>query len=425
MNRAGYAICLYLLTPLIFLYLLIRGIKSPDYRHRWSERFGLTKLRQTDLHIHSVSMGETLAAIPLIKGIQKAHPHIRITITTSSPTGSHEVQKAFKNDLATGLIQHCYLPFDFTFSIKRFLKQVSPRLILIMETELWPNLIHYANKQGAKVMLVNGRLSEKSANQYHKWQKVSIPMLKQLDTLIAQTPIEAKRFQQLSVDNDKIQVCGNLKFDLNIPDSIKQQGHDLRVKWQTLTVPTWLAGSVHPGEFDAIISAHQQLLTIMPNALLIMVPRHPEQFAAAANKLTARGMTFISKSSNQLPSLDTQVILGDTMGELLALYGAADQAFIGGTLIESGGHNPLEPAAMGLPVFSGPNHWDFQEITELLKNAGNLNVIDNANELSHAIIEKFQQHELWQQAHNAGLQVMTNNRGALQKQLTIILDKIN
>ena len=425
MNRLGYSFLLYLLSPLILCYLAFRGIKSPDYRQRWSERFGFKKLQKTDLHIHSVSMGETLAAVPLIRGVLAENSALTVTITTTSPTGSAEVKKAFKNELQNGRVQHCYLPFDISFCIKRFLKQVSPRHCIIMETELWPNLIHYANKKNIKVMLANGRLSQKSAAQYHKWKYISFPMLQKLSAIAVQTLIEAKRFEMLGVDPQKLHICGNLKFDLTISEQTKAKGIALREKWQKLNSPIWIAGSVHPGEFESIILAHKALLIHSPNALFIMIPRHPEQFKTAGDKLTSMGMNFIRLSDGESVSSEIQVVLGDTMGELLTLYGAADQAFIGGTLVKNGGHNPLEPAAMGLPVYSGPHYWNFDEITGLLKDAGNLKVVNDDAQLALQLIAQFDDQNEWQISHKAGLKVVENNRGALQKQLTLAFDLIN
>ncbi|RTR38260.1 3-deoxy-D-manno-octulosonic acid transferase [Shewanella canadensis] len=414
MNRFIYSILLYLLFPLLVIYLAVRAIKSPDYRGRWGERFGLTSLKGSDLLIHSVSMGETLAAIPLIRAIQQAHPRLTITVTTTSPTGSAEVIKAFGDS-----VQHCYLPFDLPFSVRRFLKQVNPQYCIIMETELWPNLIHQASRCGIKLMLANARLSEKSASQYQKQITLSQPMLQSLDSIAAQSQQAADRFIALGVSADRVEVCGSLKFDLTIADDKREQAKALRQQWRSVTCPVWIAGSVHPGEFDAILAAHRHLLTIAPDALLIMVPRHPEKFDAAASKISDAGFTLARRSLKEGVDGATQVLLGDTMGELLTFYGAADQAFVGGTLIENGGHNPLEPAALGLPVFVGPHHWDFAEITGLLNEAGALQVISSAEELATALVRNFEDKSAYQVASKAGLRVVEANKGALQKQFSL------
>ena len=411
MNRFLYSTILYLLSPLLIVYLAFRAIKSPDYRGRWGERFGLTRLKSTDVLVHSVSMGETLAAIPLIRLIMQSHPELSITVTTTSPTGSAEVRKAFGDS-----VQHCYLPFDLPWCVERFLRQVSPKSCIIMETELWPNLVALAAKRGVRLMLANARLSAKSAAQYAKRPKLSRSMLQRLDVIAVQTRVEAQRFIELGVSPDRVTVCGSLKFDLSITPERLANAKLLRQTWGRKTSPIWVAGSVHPGEFDAMLIAHRQLLAQWPDALLIIAPRHPEQFSAVAEVVASQGFELIRRSGNLPVTATTQVLVGDTMGELLTFYGAADQAFVGGTLINNGGHNPLEPVAMGVPVMVGPNHWDFAQITQMLADAGGLRVVASADELAANLIEYFAKPELRQQAVNAGLAVVEANRGALQQQ---------
>lgn len=414
MNRFLYSTILYLLSPLLIVYLAFRAIKSPDYRGRWGERFGLTRLKSTDVLVHSVSMGETLAAIPLIRLIMQSHPELSITVTTTSPTGSAEVRKAFGDS-----VQHCYLPFDLPWCVGRFLRQVSPKSCIIMETELWPNLVALAAKRGVRLMLANARLSAKSAAQYAKRPKLSRPMLQRLDVIAVQTQVEAQRFIELGVSQDRVTVCGSLKFDLSITPERLANAKQLRQAWGRETSPIWVAGSVHPGEFDAMLTAHRQLLAQWPDALLIIAPRHPEQFSAVAEFVASQGFESVRRSGNFPVTATTQVLVGDTMGELLTFYGAADQAFVGGTLINNGGHNPLEPVAMGVPVMVGPNHWDFAQITQMLADAGGLRVVASADELAANLIEYFAKPELRLQAVNAGLAVVEANRGALQQQFLL------
>lgn len=414
MNRFLYSTILYLLSPLLIVYLAFRAIKSPDYRGRWGERFGLTRLKSTDLLIHSVSMGETLAAIPLIRLIMQSHPELSITVTTTSPTGSAEVRKAFGDS-----VQHCYLPFDLPWCVRRFLRQVSPKWCVIMETELWPNLVAVAAKRGVRLMLANARLSAKSAAQYAKHPTLNRPMLQRLDVIAVQTQVEAQRFIELGVSPDRVTVCGSLKFDLSITPERLANAKQLRQAWGRETSPIWVAGSVHPGEFDAMLTAHRQLLAQWPDALMIIAPRHPEQFSAVAEVVASQGFESVRRSGNFPVTATTQVLVGDTMGELLTFYGAADQAFVGGTLIANGGHNPLEPVAMGVPVMVGPNHWDFAQITQMLADAGGLRIVASADELAANLIAYFAKPELRQQAANAGLAVVEANRGALQRQFAL------
>lgn len=415
MNRNLYSIVLYLISPLLLVYLAVRAFKSADYRGRWGERFGLKKLTQTDILVHSVSMGETLAAVPLIKQLQQSHPQLSITITTTSPTGSAEVKKAFADT-----VQHCYLPFDLAWCARRFVKQVAPNYSIIMETELWPNLIHYLKKSNSQVLLANARLSQKSASSYQKNYRLSLPMLQLLDGVAAQSEAAKQRFVDLGVAPERVSVCGSLKFDITIDQQRLDAASLLRQQWHAQDRPVWVAGSVHPGEFAALITAHKQLLSQYPKALMVLVPRHPEQFDNAAEAVQNAGLVLARRSQQQPVSTETQVVLGDTMGELLTFYGAADQAFVGGSLIVHGGHNPLEPAAMGLPVMMGPNYRDFIEISELLQSAGGLTVVDDADALAAHLIELFVNSEVYEQASVAAKSVVAKNRGSLAKQLAVI-----
>lgn len=420
MNRFFYSVSLFFLSPLVVLYLAFRAFKSPDYRGRWSERFGLAVINPSDLLIHTVSMGETLAAVPLIRLIRQSHPELLITVTTTTPTGSAEVIKAFGDEIKAGRMQHCYLPFDIAWCVKRFLRQLSPQWCIIMETELWPNLLHFAKKRGVKLMLANARLSAKSAAKYQKQVKLTLPMMASLDCVAVQTAIEGERFVTLGVDCQKVTVCGSVKFDLTIaPERLAAANH-LRTKWGRAQSPIWVAGSVHPGEFEHMLRAHKALLEFWPDALLILVPRHPEQFEAAANQVLQHGLHLTRRSQGVDVTAKTQVLLGDTMGELLTLYGIGDQAFVGGTLVENGGHNPLEPAAMGLSVIMGPHRWNFAEIASLLEEAGALTPLASASDLVTVLTQQFEDGAALTLAQSAGMAVVEANRGALKRQFSLV-----
>ncbi|WP_417762479.1 lipid IV(A) 3-deoxy-D-manno-octulosonic acid transferase [Shewanella sp.] len=413
MNRICYSFLLYLLTPILLIYLTIRAIKSADYRGRWGERFGLTRLKSTDILLHSVSMGETQAAIPFIKALQQHYPQFSITVTTTSPTGSQLVQKALGDR-----VQHCYLPFDLPWCIRRFLRQVQPKLLIVMETELWPNLLHQAKQHGTQIVLANARLSAKSAAGYQKWAKLSGPMLQQLDAIAVQTAEEAERFKALGVAADKVQVCGSLKFDLSVDNAQLAPYLALKQQWQRSVV--WVAGSVHPGEFTAVLECHQQILQRWPDALLLMVPRHPEQFDNAATAINEAGLHAVRRSAQQPVIETTQVLLGDTMGEMLGWYACGDVAFVGGSLIVMGGHNPLEPAALGLPILQGPNYRDFLEISQTLQQQGAMQIVADGAELAAAVIALLSHPEQKAQAGKAGLAVVERNRGTLKRQFAVV-----
>ncbi len=396
------------------MYLAVRAIKHSGYRHRWSERFGMTELRPTQLLIHTASMGETLAAVPLIRTILARNPNFTVTITSSSPTGSSEVLKAFGDK-----VQHCYLPVDLPICIKRFIKQVRPAYCIILETELWPNLLHYAHRQGTKVMLANARLSSKSAEKYHKWQNLVNPMLNCLTLVAVQTETEASRFIALGLDKIKISTCGSLKFDVTISDQLITKGQEIRQSWGKDHAPVWVAGSVHPGEFEAVIDAHLELIKVVPDALLIMVPRHPEKFDAAAQLLASKKVKFVRRSNGQTVTGTTQVLLGDTMGELLQFYAVGDQAYVGGSLIEHGGQNPIEAAAIGLKLLMGPSQYNFTDICGLLRDAHALDVVNDSNELAQVLINDVSHPQALEVQQQSAMVVVQNNQGAVSRQYAV------
>ncbi|WP_133405245.1 lipid IV(A) 3-deoxy-D-manno-octulosonic acid transferase [Parashewanella tropica] len=415
MNRFWYSALLYLLSPLLISYLAVRAIKSRDYRSRWSERFGWHKVQPTDVLFHTASMGETQAAIPLIQSIIDTYPEHRVTITTTSPTGSALVNKAFGDK-----VQHCYLPMDFACATQRFVNRLSPKLVVILETELWPNLLHYSQKQGAKVILANARLSESSFAKYQKYPALTEPMLKSLDYIGVQTEAEQQRFIQLGVEATKTEVTGSLKFDLKISDAILEEGKKQRAQWQRDASPIWVAASVHPGEFDAVLEAHQQLLKTHPSALLIMVPRHPEQFDTAAKRIEAHQLTIARRSQQDAVTASTQVLLGDTMGEMLKFFACGDQAFIGGSFIEHGGQNPLEAAAMGLAVLMGASRYNFTDICQMLTSVNSMISVDSSSALAQSLIENINQPSELSKRQQAAKDCVAANRGALLKHQAII-----
>ncbi len=374
----------------------------------------MTKLHPTQLLIHTASMGETLAAVPLIRIILANNPSFTVTITSSSPTGSAEVIKAFGNT-----VQHCYLPVDLPFCIKRFIKQVRPEYCIILETELWPNLLHYTHIQGAKMMLANARLSSKSAEKYHKWQALVNPMLNCLTHVAVQTETEANRFIELGLDKDKITTCGSLKFDVTISDELIKKGLDIRHSWGRKDSPVWIAGSVHPGEFEAIIDAHITLLETAPNALLVMVPRHPEKFDFAAQSLESKNVNFVRRSSDRSVTEETQVLLGDTMGELLQFYAVGDHAFVGGSFIEHGGQNPIEAAAIGLKLLMGPSQYNFTDICELLTHANALEMVHNRDELAQVLVRDVNNLQELEAQQQSAKTVVRNNQGAVARQYAV------
>ncbi len=364
MLRWFYSFGLYLATPFILLRLLWRSRKLPAYRQRWVERFGFFKIpaeKRNGLWLHTVSVGEFLAARPLIKAFMLRNPNVPIVITTTTPTGSEQVRKHF----TAQDVFHVYAPYDMPGAVQRFLHRVQPRLTLIMETELWPNMLQCAKRKKSRVVVINARLSERSALGYRKISALVKEMLSQVDVMCCQERDTANRFESLGLSSEKVSVTGNLKYDLQVSDSVLEQGKILRLQFG-LARPVWIAGSTHRGEDQILLDAHKKLLSVRPDALLLLVPRHPERFDEVAELSSSNGFSFSRRSENFSGVSRAQVAIVDSVGELLPMYSSADVAFVAGSLIPRGGHNPIEPAAVGIPILTGPHYFNFQRVYENL-----------------------------------------------------------
>ena len=424
MNRTLYSCLFYLALPLVALRLWLRARKAPAYAKRVSERFsyGLPLLKPGGIWVHAVSVGESIAAAPMIRGLLERHPQLPITVTCMTPTGSERIQALFANEPR---IQHCYLPYDFPCAAKRFLDRVQPRLAVIMETELWPNHIHQCAKRGIPVVLANARLSARSAKGYARFAKLTAPMLAEMSLFAVQTATEAERFRSLGARAETVEVTGSIKFDLTIDPQLLARAAALREQWQASERPVWIAASTHEGEDEVVLAAHRQLLASYPNALLILVPRHPERFNTMFELCQQQGFATVRRSSGAPVNAQTSVLLGDTMGELLFLYALADSAFVGGSLVPNGGHNLLEPAALAKPVISGPHLFNFLEIAAMMREAGALREVEDAEGLAEAVRQLFELPQDAQKMAQAGLKVMQGNQGALKRLLDGIDRLIN
>ena len=342
------------------------------------------------------------------------YPTLPITVTCMTPTGSERIQALFANEPR---IQHCYLPYDLPCAAARFLDRARPKLAVIMETELWPNHIHQCAKRGIPVALANARLSERSAKGYGRFHKLTRPMLAEMSLFAVQTEAEAQRLRNLGARTETVQVTGSIKFDLTIDPQLLERASQLRGQWQALERPVWIAASTHDGEDEVVLAAHRQLLATHPDALLILVPRHPERFNSVYGLCLQQGFATVRRSSGDAVNANTSVLLGDTMGELLFLYALADSAFVGGSLVPNGGHNLLEPAALAKPVLSGPHLFNFLEIAAQLRSAGALQEVEDAEGLAVAVQRLFELPRDAQRMAEAGLNVMRTNQGALQRLL--------
>ncbi len=420
MARRFYTFFFYLITPLILLRLLYRAIKAPAYRYRVLERFGIFKAPsfQNCIWVHAVSVGETLAAVPLIKQLQQNYPDTTIVITTMTPTGSERVRAAFSDS-----VFHVYAPYDLPGSINRFLQKINPRLLLIMETELWPNTLQGCKNHSVPVLLANARLSEKSAAGYRRFSGLTQPMLMNISKIVAQTSADGERFIQLGLPKEQLQVSGSIKFDVAISDELKNTSSKLREQWcgESERIIA-IAASTHEGEDEIIFNAFNNAQKAIPNLLLLLVPRHPERFDSVFGQAEKKGFAVQRRSAMSDLDIATQVIVGDTMGELFMLYGVADFAFVGGSLVNTGGHNMLEPAAWGIPIITGESDFNFLEISRLLQQENALCKVADTSELAEKFIEWSGNEVLRNELGHNALQVVEANRGALKKLLSAVAE---
>jgi len=416
MNRLTYSLLLYLSSPLILLRLLWRSLRAPAYRQRWRERFGLYRGRSPEVTVwlHAVSVGEFIAAIPLIRALKDEVPAGQILVTTMTPTGSARVQETFGAE-----VQHCYLPYDLPGAVSRFLHHFNPSMAIVMETEIWPNLFHGCGRQHISLLLANVRLSQRSLEGYQRWAgQLTAEALRHVQWAGVQSEADRKRLVELGAERQKVAVTGSIKFDLTLPQEIQQQGEQLR-KIVAGERPVWIAASTREGEEQYVLEAHQQLLQQLPDLLLVLVPRHPERFSSVARQIESAGFELVRRSDPH-PSPPPErgrgvVYLGDTMGEMLLLYAAADIAYVGGSLVPTGSHNMLEPAALGKPVLFGPHRFNFAEISQLLMDQGAAQEVTSAAELAVAVVELLQQPEKCRRQGLQGQRVVEQNRGALDR----------
>lgn len=402
--------------PWILVRLWRRSKNYQDFKRQLKQRLGFYDLNfafDKSIWIHSVSVGETLAAIPLVKKLMEEFPELPIIMTTMTVTGAERVKAAFGDK-----VTHLFIPYDLPDAVNRFLNVIRPKIAIIMETELWPNLIAACRAKRIPLSLINARLSEKSAKGYAKIASLTKEMLQSFNIIASQGYADSKRFIALGANKENVIVTGNIKFDLQLPEALKEKSERLRQELGQERY-VWLAASTHEGEEEIILKAHQLLCEKIPNALLILVPRHPERFDAMYRLSSA---TFKCQRHSQHESIkpDTQVYLGDTMGELLLMYGACDIAFVAGSLIPKGGHNMLEPAALGKPIIMGTSLYNFAEISQMFLQANALTLIQNAEELGKLLIELGQNTQKQKQLGENALAVMKQNRGALSKQVGLL-----
>ncbi len=416
--RSLYTLIFYLCLPLVLMRLWWRSRSAPAYAQRWRERFGFVPARSTHqpaIWVHAVSVGETLAALPLIKALQQRYPNHDLVVTTTTPTGSERVRAA----LGTS-VYHVYAPYDLPDCLGRFLRRVQPQLALIMETELWPNTIAACHRRNIPIVVANARLSEKSARGYGRFAGLTRSMLRQVNAVAAQHQDDGERFIELGLPRAALTVTGSIKFDLTLDDAVRDRAASIRHNWLGQTArPVLLAASTHQGEDTLLLQAYEHMVNDQPGLLLVLVPRHPERFDQVVEESGKRFRVQRHSSGEPIAS-DTQVVVGDTMGELLALLGASDLVFMGGTWVPNGGHNLIEPAAWAKPIFSGSSLFNFAEVSRLLLEADALQIVETPEQLAAVVIEALSFPEQMQRMGQAGKQVADANRGALQRLLAVI-----
>ncbi|EKO3652958.1 lipid IV(A) 3-deoxy-D-manno-octulosonic acid transferase [bacterium 19MO02SH05] len=411
-----YSTLLLLAAPFMLYSLYKSKPGKPPFGRRWREHFGrVAKLNATSppIWIHAVSVGESIAAIPIIHGIKQRDPHQSIVVTTTTSTGAQQIAKL------GDLVEHRYMPLDFSGCVRRFLNTVRPSQLLIIETELWPNTLRCVAQRSIPITVINARLSERSCQRYQKFQRFFDQLASHITKLLCQYSSDAERFLRLGVAKEKVLVTGSIKFDLNINQDVIQAGEQLR-KQLGQHRPIWIAASTHKGEDELCLAAHQQVLTTYPEALLILVPRHPERFDSVAELCLSQGFTLSRRT--EAGNKHSQVYLGDTMGEMLTLIGSADICLMAGSLLgdKVGGHNPLEPAALGKPILNGPSYYNFSEVTDILLAANAMRLCTSPQDIAQALIELFSHPEVAQEQGQQAVQVVANNRGALEKTLAVI-----
>jgi 3-deoxy-D-manno-octulosonic-acid transferase len=409
-----WRIVVYFLLPYALLNLIWRALRYPAYWRRWPERFGFVARLPSGraIWVHAVSVGEVRSAAALIESLGARYPHHRLVVTTMTPTGSEQVRELFGDR-----VSHCYVPYDFPDAVRRFLDRIRPEVAVIAETEFWPNIFAACRARRIPLLLVNGRVSQASLRGYLRVPSISRTMLQQAALLCAQTRIDAQRLRNLGAPDARIQVTGNLKFDVELPARLLDEGHELRGLWGR-TRPVFIAASTHPGEERKVLDAFALLLRALPDLLLVLVPRHPERFASVGRLCRRRGFVTAkrSRAAADLPP-GTQVLLGDTMGELQRLYAAADVAFIGGSLVAKGGQNLLEACAVRVPVLFGPHMFHFEEISTMALERGAARQVHDVTELADAVALYFEQPELRRAAGLAAHTLVADNRGALERTL--------
>lgn len=406
-----YLVVSFLAAPFVALLFLWKGIGNREYLERYGERFGFGKSRldRPSIWVHAVSVGEVVAASSLIASLRQDYPQFPIVVTTATPTGAQRLRNLFGND-----VLHSYAPYDSVGSLRRFFRRMQPRLAIVVETELWPNMHAQCSARGVPLVLANARISPRSVRRYQRFLSLFSWALGHGAIIAAQSRQDAERFLSLGALPDRTVVTGNLKADLEFPPGMTDKGVEFR-RAHMDGRPVWIAASTHAGEEEAALAAHEIVRRSLPGALLILVPRHPDRFDGVADLLKSRGRAFARRSHGQAPVPASEVFLVDSLGELPMFYAAADVAFVGGSLAPIGGHNLLEPAVLAMPVVTGPHNFNSEDIATLLRQADALQVVDDAPGLGAAVAGLLNDPELRRERGERARRVCAESGGALDK----------
>ena len=411
--RGLYSVALHALAPLIWRRIR-REHALANPRELRLGGIPETLSGERMLWLHCASVGEVLAARPLAEALLDHYPEHRLTLTTMTATGA-ERAVALSEARTDGRLYHHFVPVDFPSAAARFVARLRPEVALFFETELWPNLLHACRHRGVPVAVVNGRLSPKAFPGYRRLRPLMREALACVDWLAAKSEADVQRFRELGMAAERTSVVGSLKFDISMNEGAKEVSKCLRTRLGTR--PVWVAGSTHEGEEAVLLGVHTRLLERLPEALLVLVPRHPQRFEAVAMLCEQAGLTPARRSRGEWPDATTAVYLGDTMGELIALYGAADLAFVGGSLVPVGGHNLLEPAALGVPALTGPSLANFEDVAEVLREVDALVAVADGSALAETLARLFGDEVERRRLGEAGRAVVEANRGALERTL--------
>lgn len=409
--RFFYTFLMYLLTPYLLIRLWLKGRRLPAYRHRILERFclGQRSFQAVDVWVHAVSLGEVIAATPLIDALLDKKNSI--LVTTMTPTGSERVKTRFGDK-----VSHCYIPYDLPCVLKRFFKLFQPKVGIIMETELWPNLIHQAHSAKIPLFLANARLSQRSLKGYMKVRGLFKPVLNQFTVIMAQGEQDAHHFITLGARKELVQVVGNMKFDLQINALDSKPFIEVKNRWGSHRTVV-IAASTHDDEESQLLMRLKKLQKAIPDVVLIIAPRHPERFKSVYQLCVQHGFHTGFRSDLNSLSPENEVVVIDSLGELLGFYLISDYAFVGGSLVPVGGHNVLEPIATKIPVLSGNQVHNFKTICDELKEAQAIQLVENADQLMDALISLYNNKELRDQMVKNATAVLENNRGAVDKHI--------